>query len=392
MRTEDKKEEDYRIVALNGRLRFQDRAPDDPRVGPARMVDIAARCTACWGPVIARIEGNRRLIHIECRVCDRRVDVEDGEREWKRMTLEADRNLPGVRIGRGAQYDENASFVLKILPDMDRNQAEFEERVDAARRRVQLRRKRGRWLTRLKFEEAGSPGYLHLQACALVRGLDALPREKSAISTEDFDFDNVRDLSAPKVDDLGRLQLSAKAPLRPSIPGRTVERMGTAMIAGFTAAFACEVGMKAILMTRLDEAKMTHDLLELYESLPGDCRERLQGDFDEIADIFREYGQVFGEWRYFEPGAGQDALLALVDTDRTWGLERAARVIVDEGLVAGLQYDIDLRYDIDVEGKAHVNEDLTFSIVPGDASASTTVSMEIRGHESAISWDAILSL
>ncbi len=363
MGTEHKKAEDYRIVILNWRLQFQDRPPDDPLVGPARMVDIAGRSTDCWGQAVALVDGNGRWIRIECQICGRRVDAEDAERERKRMTREAERNMPRVRVGCGAEYDENARFVLKILPDMDRNKAEFEKRVDDAKRKAQPKRK-GRKLTRRRFSEKGTPGYLYFQACALVSGLGALPREMSAISV----------------------------PLKPSSRGQMMERMGTAIIAGLTAAFACEVGMKAILMTRLDEANMTHDLLELYESLPEDCRDRLQGDFAGIADILRKYRDAFGKWRYFEPSTAQDAILALVDMDRIWGLERAARVIVDECVVAGLQYDINLQYHDDLQGKANVSEDLTFTIAPDDVTASTKVSIEIGGHESRIPWDAILSL
>ena len=394
MGIEHEKAEDQRIFNLSGRLQFQDRAPDDPPVGPARMVDITGRCADCWGGVVALVDGNGRWIRIACRVCGRRVDAEDAEQELKRMIVEAKRNIPSVRVGHGAVYHEKAKFVLKILPDMDRNKAEFEKRVDAARRTAQSKWKRKRCLTRREFAKMGTPGYLYLQACALVSGLGALPRKVSAVSLSDFDFENLESKpSGPKVDGLNRVQLSAQLPLKPSTSEQMVERMGTAIITGFAAAFACEVGMKAILMTRRDEAKMTHDLLELHNSLPDDCQERLQADFPGIADTFRKYRHAFGNRRYLEPSTSEDAILALIDTDRIWGLERAARVIVDEGLIVGLQYDINLRYQFVFESSGYVNEDnLTFTIAPDDAISSTKVSIEISGHESAISWDAILLL
>ena len=43
--------------------------------------------------------------------------------------------------------------------------------------------------------------------------------------------------------------------------------------------------MKAILITRRDEAKKTHDLRKLYEGLPEDSRKRLEADFGEIAGV-----------------------------------------------------------------------------------------------------------
>ena len=36
--------------------------------------------------------------------------------------------------------------------------------------------------------------------------------------------------------------------------------------------------MKAILMTRNDRARMTHDRWALYDGLPGDSRARLRGE------------------------------------------------------------------------------------------------------------------
>ena len=110
MGTEDKKAENYRLVILNWRLQFQDRAPDDPHVGPARMVDIAGRCTDCWGSVAGRVDGNGRWISVGCQVCGRHVDMEDAEREWKRMRLEAERNMPRVRLRSRSQVRREGEF------------------------------------------------------------------------------------------------------------------------------------------------------------------------------------------------------------------------------------------------------------------------------------------
>ena len=393
MSIEHEKATDYRVVIFRKRLQFPDRALGDPQVGPARMVDIEGRCADCWGPIDGLIDGAGVWIRLECRICGRRVDGEDAQRETNRMALEAERNMPSVRVGGGAEYDEKAKFVLKILPDMDRNKAEFEQRIDAAKRRAQPKRQQQQWLTRRKFEEPGTPGYLYLQASALVSGLGALPRDMSAISLSDFDFENPGDLYGPRVGEAGGVQMSVQVPQKPSSSGRLLERMGTALTAGFAAAFACEVGMKAILMTRLDGFEKTHDLMKLYESLPKDCRERLQGDFTGIAEILGKYRHVFDKrGRYFEPGTDQDAFLALVDTDRIWGLGKAARVIVDEGVVAGLQYDIDLKYEVDIRAHPPVDEDGHFTIRPDDLTTSSKVRVEVVGHESAIPWDTILSI
>ena len=69
---------------------------------------------------------------------------------------------------------------------------------------------------------------------------------------------------------------------------------------------------------------------------------------------------------------------ALVDTDRVLGLGKASRVIVDECVVAGLQYEI------------HVASDFEFTVDQDDASYSEQRRLRVLGHESAIPWDAIL--
>ena len=156
-------------------------------------------------------------------------------------------------------------------------------------------------------------------------------------------------------------------------------RMGTCMVAGMTVAFACEVGMKAILMTRLDEAEKTHDLRTLYGALPADCRERLEVDFAGIADVLGDNRHTFDRWRYFEANVGEDAIAALVNTDRVWGLGRAARVILDECVVAGLTYEIRVKTEFDV------------TTDPGDVGISQRIALSVVGGEAAIPWDDVLT-
>ena len=87
-----------------------------------------------------------------------------------------------------------------------------------------------------------------------------------------------------------------------------MERMGTALVAGMASAFACEVGMKVILVTRLDEAPRTHDLLKLFRELPEDSRRRLEADFPSIVEVLEGSRETFGKWRYFEQGVGKEAI------------------------------------------------------------------------------------
>ena len=180
----------------------------------------------------------------------------------------------------------------------------------------------------------------------------------------------------------GTLQAAGSVPMvhrKPS--GREVmARMGTAVVAGMAGAFACEVGMKAILVTRLDGAAKTHDLLKLYWELPDDSRGRLEGDFPEIADVLGHSRETFGRWRYFEQGIGEDAIGALVDTDRAWGLGKAARVIVDECVIAGLNYQID------------IDTSFEFDWRPGGMTTAQRIHLSLEGGESSVPWEEVLQL
>ena len=154
-------------VDFNEWWHFEDRTSEDCRVGPARATETEGRCAGCWGPVAGRRDRDSHWIRIECQLCGRSVEGKDAEREAARMQVEADGNMPRARVGRGSKYDEAAEFVLKILPDMDRDQAQFEQRVAASRKTGPPRG----WLGRSDFPN-GTAGYLYAQACAFMSGLD----------------------------------------------------------------------------------------------------------------------------------------------------------------------------------------------------------------------------
>ena len=368
--------EDYETVDFDEWRQFDDRAADDRTVGPARKAETKGRCTNCWGPAAGLKDRDGHWVRMECRLCRRAVDAEDAQREAERMQLESEDNLPRARVGRGAVYHEGAQFVLKILPDMDRDKAQFEQRV-AARREAEPKKN---CLGRRHFP-LGTAGSLYAQACAFVAGLNNLPREMSAISLSDFDFaePQILGVEAPAADAPVRISVATPATHRKPSNVVMMARMGTAVVAGMVAAFACEVGMKAILMTRRDEAERTHDLLKLYKGLPEDSRKRLEADFGEIAGVLEKYRHTFDKWRYFEQRGGEHAIAPLVDTDRVWGLGKVARVIVDECVVAGLQYEI------------HVNADFEFTGDSDGVTSSEQLGLQVVGHEAAIPWDAVLA-
>ncbi len=354
---------------------FEDRSEDDREPGPARAVDLSGRCADCWGPVSGTKDSDGRWNLIQCLTCGRSVNGDDAVREADAMHRGAERNMPLVRKGRPAKYAEDAVFVLKLLPDMDRDKAKVDRRMEAS---LAVGSK-GRRSTRGEIEP-GAAGYLYAQARVLLAGVDDLSTEMSAIRLSDLDF------SSPRVEAVegsmadGTGQLTVNLPVsHGKLSGRVLmARMGTTLVAGMTSALACEVGMKAILVTRQDETAKTHGLLELYEALPEDSQRRVEADYPEIAKILERGREMFGKWRYFEPDVAEHAILALVDTERARGLAKAARVIADECVIAGMEFDI--------------NVERTFDLSPDDENSDTSQKIRVRleGGESAVPWDAML--
>ena len=158
-----------------------------------------------------------------------------------------------------------------------------------------------------------------------------------------------------------------------------MERMGLVMMLGMTSAFACELALKAILITRIDEARRIHDFVGLYNDLPEDSRTRLKADFVGIEDVLEKSRHIFDRWRYFETSVSQEAMLAMVNTGRALALAKAARVIVDEGEIAGLMYKV----NVDTEFGADVDN--------GDTSYWEKYGLNVVGEESAIPWDLLLT-
>ena len=341
-----------------------------------RAVEISGRCAKCWGPATGTKAGNDQWVRIECRLCGQALDGQDAQHEIASMCREAAANLPRARVGRRSEYRERARFVLKMLPDMDRDPQRFRHRTEASARAV---RERGR-LTRREFPP-GTPGYLYAQARAFLSGMESLSHETSAIALSDFDFGEPQVVDVIESPADGTVRVSGAAPVRFRKPSHEalMARMGTAVVAGMAASFACEVGMKAILITRLDEAERTHDLLKLYRALPPDSQERLEGDFPDVRHVLDRSGHAFGKWRYFEQSVAEDAIGALGDTDRVWELGKAARVIVDECVIAGLAYEIHVQttYDVVTDG--------------GDASVSQHLGLRVEGGEAAIPWNDVLA-
>ena len=355
---------------------FNDRDPDDASPGPARAVEVTGRCVSCWGHVTGRKSNEGRWETIECQVCGQFLDDDRVEREVTQMYVEAEQNLPLARVGQASNYRRDAAFVLKLLPDMDRDTSDFEQCITATLENT-LKRNRSR-LNRRSFPP-GTAGYLYAQARTLLEGLRCLPTEMSAIDFSDFDFDEskLENLKAKREGDTVTVSALVSVKKRKQTDQVVLARVGTALLAGMTASFACEVGLKAILVTRCHEAEKTHDLLSLYKALPSDCKKRLQADYPDIANVLERHRHVFSRWRYFEENVGEEAMLGLVNTDRVRELAHAGRVIMDECVISGLQFKLDIELDGQLESDS--------------LSWAPTVGLSVMSEEAAIPWDAILS-
>ena len=114
------------------RRQFEDRPVGDRQPGPARAVDISGRCGDCWGAVSGTKDAAGRWIRIECLVCGRSVDGDEAAGEADAMRREAEGNMAAGRIGRPSKYRSDAAFVLKLLPDMDRDKEKVDQRIEAS--------------------------------------------------------------------------------------------------------------------------------------------------------------------------------------------------------------------------------------------------------------------
>ena len=362
-----------------GWLDFEDHSPNDDSPGPAPRVEVAGRCVRCWAPIEGAGTQDGRWTHVECRLCGHAVDGEEAEQEAKAMLLEMEDNLKPARVGRAPKYRQGARFVLKIMPDIVRSSP---QQIARRKKATSATKKRGHRINRHDVP-LGDAGYLYLQARVILAGIESLLNEMSAIALTDFDFDigetQITRLDTRPTGEL--LRLSAEVPVAHRRPSHRefIARMGRAMVAGLATAFACEVGMKAIQMTRTDEARKTHDLLTLYKALPEDARRRLVADYRAIPDVLERHRHTFDKWRYLERSAGQDGFGALVNTERVRELGKAGRVILDECVTAGLTGDVSVDSTFEVRGRS------------GQLSSSQHVRLEVKAGEAQVPWEDLLA-
>ena len=298
-------------------------------LGDEGRFGLKGRCRRCWGGLIGKIDAGQEPMAIRCRVCELLLEGDEAKEEYERMSKESGLNTSGMVLGMRPKYRDDATFGQKIFPYLDRlSSEEFSQRSsDKAQKGV----KKG-WLTRSSFP-AGSAGFLVLQARALMSGVERLPRELSVARFWDVDMHD--DGSATVHIPTEQLSEHSKTSEK-----ELMKRLGSTMTIALMSAFACELAMKAICLTRRDETRKSHDLWELYSGLPEDSRARIEEDFPEVGLVMENARHTFGKWRYFEVDVGSRGISAMIDTDRTFALAKAARVILDEAELMGLGYSV----------------------------------------------------
>lgn len=303
---------------------------------PYGTFTIKGRCTRCWGGlIISGAKDGNIPSSIECRVCGERLTGVAACDEYGRMQEYTAAIVASLqyRCPTTCKYPDNATFVFKTFPYVERQtEEEFCQQVNTA--------PSGNYgenpLTRQSFP-AGSVGLLALQAQCLMSAVDELPWSLSVVPSPTLN--NLKDPQGQKRE--------------------LFRRLGCTLGIAMNAAFVCELAMKSICLTACNVAQKTHDLLALFGDLPEISRNRIEQDYPGIEVVIRESRHIFGKWRYFEVNVGEKRSAAMIETARAFDLARAARVLLDETKIMGVDYSIRATAtqseESQIHGKKHVH-------------------------------------
>ena len=315
----------------NMSVRFpENRGPE----GYDNELKTKGRCKACWGSLIARENRDtREVTGIRCRVCCKLLDGSEATEEYARMSKECDSNVFNLFFDQPLSYGDGIC-VLKLFPRRnDFTEQDLNKRIEE---KAAEGGKSGK-LTRNHFP-VGSPGLLLLQAELLMDGLTDISDPQDPTVATFADLEILNDGSLRIYESLEPMSRDPRY-----FENELSKRMGANMTMSMISAFACELAMKAISLTCKDEAKKVHDLIELFDDLPAESRNRIKADFGEIEAILEKRRQTFDSWRYFEMAAGEMALNVLVDKAAALALGKAARIIMDECEIVGLSRSLTLK-------------------------------------------------
>ena len=166
-------------------------------------------------------------------------------------------------------------------------------------------------------------------------GIERLPRELSVARFWDFDLhdDGSTTMCVP-LEELGEHSNTHQHEL--------MKRLGSTMTICMMSAFACELALKAIRLTRMDKSRKSHDLWRLYRDLPLDCKARIEEDCPDVESVLKDARHTFDKWRYFEANGVGGGMSVMIDTERAFALAKTARVLLDEAEMMGLGYSVNI--------------------------------------------------
>ena len=110
---------------FDGRRRFDDGRADNRRARPAHEVDLSRRGMDCWGLIAGKKEPAAGATASNAWSA---AGSSTGGCHGTRGRRQDGRR----RVGRPANYRADARFVLKLLPDMDRDKAKVDQRIEAS--------------------------------------------------------------------------------------------------------------------------------------------------------------------------------------------------------------------------------------------------------------------
>ena len=324
------------------------------------VIKVKGRHRACWGSLIGRQDRKTgEVTGLRCRVCGKELLGSEAADEYNRMSKEQSRNVFNLFYDQPLEFGEGV-FLEKLFPQRKSyTEQDFRKHVES---KAAEGSKPGK-LTRHSFP-AGSPGFFYLQAKLLMESLVDIsyPDDPSVAVFEDIEV--LDDGSLRIHSDLEELREDPSY-----FHNRLANRKGANMAISMLAAFACELLMKAISLTCKDEAKKIHDLFELFADLPDESRQRVILDFGEIEAVLEKQRRSFDSWRYFESSTSEMAMNALIDKVAASKLAKAARVLMDECEIVGL------------EGEATLNATRSIRQVGSHTVASYDVAVEVTGGE-----------
>ena len=277
--------------------------------GQATEFSLKGRCKRCWGALRGRADSERELTGIKCMVCGRMLAGAAAASEDQRISQESFTNAVNLSWGLHPSYGDGP-FAWKVLPNFDRQtEQEFVDRITRNKSKY-AKSPKGK-ITRHDFSP-GSPGWLFLQARVLVDGVGYHMGHGDGSIADFPDYDVNPDGSVSV-----HLTMDGISENPRHKEHDMLRRMGALMGSAMTSAFACELALKAIALTCNDEARKTHDLLELSSRI---SRKKAQ-DETLVADYparsktcLNAVRTYFGKWRYFDAEFGRDTLNAMIDT------------------------------------------------------------------------------